>query len=80
VAADASAKLAVGIDADNASPAANEGLLAEVTKYGIAYVRRTYGGWTGASMRAGRISCCPSRFSPSSSFPTPRARTPPTRR
>jgi hypothetical protein len=48
---DASAKLAVLIDADNASPAAVEGLLAEVAKYGTAHVKRAYGDWTGASLR-----------------------------
>src|SRR6266487_2592221 len=49
--ADTSAKLAVLIDADNASPAAIEGLLAEVAKYGTAHVKRAYGDWTGTSLR-----------------------------
>jgi uncharacterized LabA/DUF88 family protein len=48
---DTSAKLAVLIDADNASPAAIDGLLAEVAKYGTAHVKRAYGDWTGASLR-----------------------------
>ena len=48
---DAFAKLAVLIDADNASPAVIEGLLAEVAKYGTAHVKRAYGDWTGASLR-----------------------------
>ena len=38
------------IDADNASPAAVEGLLAEVTKYGTAHVKRAYGDWTATSL------------------------------
>lgn len=38
--------LVVLIDADNASPAVLEGLLAEVSKYGIASVKRIYGDWT----------------------------------
>jgi uncharacterized LabA/DUF88 family protein len=49
--ADTSAKLAVLIDADNASPAVIEGLLAEVAKYGTAHVKRAYGDWTGTSLR-----------------------------
>src|SRR5487761_1495071 len=49
--ADISAKLAVLIDADNATPAAVEGLLAEVAKYGTAHVKRAYGDWTGTSLR-----------------------------
>src|SRR6201986_655518 len=48
---DTSAKLAVLIDADNASPAAIDGLLAEVAKYGTAHVKRAYGDWTGTSLR-----------------------------
>lgn len=38
--------LAVLIDADNASPAIVEGLLAEVAKIGVASVKRIYGDWT----------------------------------
>ncbi|QFU86793.1 NYN domain protein [Amycolatopsis sp. YIM 10] len=45
------AKLAVLIDADNAQPAIVDGLLAEVAKYGTAYVKRAYGDWTGTSLR-----------------------------
>src|ERR1700728_5309909 len=51
MASDTSAKLAVLIDADNASSAAIEGLLAEVAKYGTAHVKRAYGDWTGTSLR-----------------------------
>jgi hypothetical protein len=51
MASDTSAKLAVLIDADNASPAAVDGLLAEVAKYGTAHVKRAYGDWTGTSLR-----------------------------
>jgi uncharacterized LabA/DUF88 family protein len=38
--------LAVLIDADNASPAIIEGLLAEIAKFGVANVKRIYGDWT----------------------------------
>jgi hypothetical protein len=40
------AKLAVLIDADNASPAAINSLLDEVATYGSASVKRIYGDWT----------------------------------
>jgi uncharacterized LabA/DUF88 family protein len=43
---EASSSLAVLIDADNASPAIIEGLLAEVAKLGLASVKRIYGDWT----------------------------------
>lgn len=44
--ASASARLAILIDADNAQPAAVEGVLSEVARYGIAFIRRAYGDWT----------------------------------
>jgi uncharacterized LabA/DUF88 family protein len=40
------AHLAVLIDADNADPAIVEGLLAEISKFGVASVKRIYGDWT----------------------------------
>jgi uncharacterized LabA/DUF88 family protein len=46
-----SPKLAVLIDADNAQPAVVEGLLAEITKYGTATVKRAYGDWTGPQLK-----------------------------
>ncbi len=39
-------RLAVLIDADNADPAIVEGLLAEVSRFGVASVKRIYGDWT----------------------------------
>lgn len=42
--------LAVLIDADNASPAIIDGLLAEIAKYGVSSVKRIYGDWTGTSL------------------------------
>ena len=39
-------KLAVLIDADNASASAVSGLFAEIAKYGIASVKRIYGDWS----------------------------------
>ena len=46
------AKLAVLIDADNTQPAIIEGLLDEVSKYGIASVKRIYGDWTNTNLRS----------------------------
>lgn len=40
------ARLAVLIDADNASAAVVKELLEEVAKYGTATVKRAYGDWT----------------------------------
>jgi len=39
-------RLALLIDADNASPAIIGGLLAEISKYGVLTVKRIYGDWT----------------------------------
>jgi uncharacterized LabA/DUF88 family protein len=46
------AKLAVLIDADNTQPSIIEGLLSEVSKYGIASVKRIYGDWTSTNLRS----------------------------
>ncbi len=43
-------RLAVLIDADNASPAIIEHLLAEISKYGVATVKRIYGDWTSTNL------------------------------
>jgi Fe-S-cluster formation regulator IscX/YfhJ len=42
----ATARLAVLIDAENASPKVLPGLLSEVAKFGVASVKRAYGDWT----------------------------------
>lgn len=39
-------KLAVLIDADNASPSIVTGLISEISNYGVAVVSRVYGDWT----------------------------------
>jgi hypothetical protein len=46
-----SAKLAVLIDADNASAAIISELLAEVSRYGLATVKRIYGDWTTPNLK-----------------------------
>lgn len=43
---ESAARLAVLIDADNASSGIVEGLLAEIATYGTAHVKRIYGDWT----------------------------------
>jgi len=43
-------KMAVLIDAGNAQPAIAGALLAEVTKFGTAHVKRAYGDWTGTRL------------------------------
>lgn len=47
----ANLKLAVLIDADNATPVVADALLAEVAKYGTSFVRRAYGDWTGTNLK-----------------------------
>ena len=42
----AQGRLAVLIDADNASPGTVEELMAEVVRYGAATIKRAYGDWT----------------------------------
>ncbi|KAK2612623.1 hypothetical protein QQS21_001395 [Conoideocrella luteorostrata] len=44
-------KLAVLIDADNAQPSMASVLLAEIAKYGTAFVKRAYGDWTGNNLK-----------------------------
>ncbi len=43
-------KLAVLIDADNTGAGVIEVLLREITKFGIAYIKRIYGDWTSPQM------------------------------
>lgn len=47
---ESTAKLAVLIDADNAQPKMVSLLLAEIAKYGTAFVKRAYGDWTTPNM------------------------------
>ncbi|HRA90933.1 MAG TPA: nuclease, partial [Acinetobacter sp.] len=46
-----SKKLAVLIDADNASIASVSVVLEEVAKYGIASVKRIYGDWSNPALK-----------------------------
>ncbi len=47
---DTQKRLAVLIDADNASPKIIEGLLDEIAKYGLSSVKRIYGDWTSPNL------------------------------
>lgn len=44
-------KLAVLIDADNASPNIIKGLMAEIAKYGTAHAKRIYGDWNSPNLK-----------------------------
>ncbi|EQK98295.1 hypothetical protein G6O67_004172 [Ophiocordyceps sinensis] len=50
----ATTKLAVLIDTDNGQPITAAILLAEITKYGTALVKRAYGDWTDSGLRGWR--------------------------
>ena len=45
-------KLAVLIDADNAQASVIQELLAEVSRYGTATIKRAYGDWTTQNLRS----------------------------
>ena len=62
-------KLAVLIDADNAQPAAIQGLLDEIAKYGIASVKRIYGDWTSQSMTGWKEKLLTYSIQPIQQFP-----------
>jgi len=51
MAANTNPKLAVLIDADNAQAAVIQELLAEVSRYGTATIKRAYGDWTTTNLR-----------------------------
>jgi hypothetical protein len=61
-------RLAVLIDADNAPPAAIEGLLAEVAKYGVASVKRIYGDFTSTRMTQWKQALLKHSISPVQQF------------
>lgn len=48
---EATTKLAVLIDADNAQPIIIDSLLAEIANYGVASVKRIYGDWTAPNLK-----------------------------
>ena len=77
----ATARIAVLIDADNTSASHAAAILEELARYGIPTVKRAYGDWTTQNLVALEGRAPPPRDpARSSSSPTPRARTPRTRR
>ena len=61
-------KLAVLIDADNASPDIAEGLLREISKFGTATVRRIYGDWTNPNLRRWKMASLEHSLQPIQQF------------
>jgi len=51
MATNANQKLAVLIDADNAQASVIQELLAEVSRYGTATIKRAYGDWTTINLK-----------------------------
>lgn len=60
--------LAVLIDADNVTPDHATGLLAEVSKYGVASVRRMYGDWTTDRLRGWKTAALEHSIQPIQQF------------
>lgn len=61
-------RLALLIDADNASPSIIVGLLAEVAKYGVLTVKRIYGDWTTPSLNGWKETLLDHSISPIQQF------------
>ncbi|KAH6971894.1 NYN domain-containing protein [Ilyonectria destructans] len=62
-------RLAVLIDADNATPKSASPLLAEIAKYGTAFVRRAYGDWTGTTLTGWKEQLLTQSIQPVQQFP-----------
>lgn len=61
-------RLAILIDADNASPTIIRGLLAEVSKYGVPTVKRIYGDWTSPNLNGWKETLLSHSISPIQQF------------
>jgi uncharacterized LabA/DUF88 family protein len=61
-------RLALLIDADNASPSIIVGLLAEVAKYGVLTVKRIYGDWTTPNLNGWKETLLDHSISPIQQF------------
>ena len=68
-------RLAVLIDSDNTTAGLTTELLEELAKYGTPTIKRAYGDWTTTQLSGWKKELLATRSSPSSSSPTPRART-----
>jgi len=75
-----SSKLAVLFDADNAQASVVKELMAEVTKYGAATVKRAYGDWTTPNLAGWKEVLHDFAIQPIQQFRFTVARTLPTRR
>ncbi len=64
----ATQKLAVLIDADNAQPGLAGALLAEIAKYGTANVKRIYGDWTHTRLKGWKDVLLPHSIQPIQQF------------
>ena len=73
-------RLAVLIDADNATASVTTELLEEVAKYGTPTIKRAYGDWTTQHLVGWKEELLRHAIHRCSSSPTHAARTPPTRR
>ncbi|KAH6972473.1 NYN domain-containing protein [Ilyonectria sp. MPI-CAGE-AT-0026] len=63
------ARLAVLIDADNATPKSASHLLEEIAKYGTAFVKRAYGDWTGTNLTGWKEQLLTHSIQPVQQFP-----------
>jgi hypothetical protein len=70
-------RIALLIDADNVSHSKIALMLAELSKYGTANIRRAYGDWEAQALRAGRKSFTTLPSDQSSNSAIRRARMPP---
>ena len=71
-------RLAVLIDADNASRTAMKDVMAEVAVYGTPTIKRIYGDWTSPNMSTWKSILLECASPPSSSTAIPPGKTPPT--
>jgi uncharacterized LabA/DUF88 family protein len=72
--ASAARTLAVLIDADNAAPKAIEAVLAEITTYGTASVKRIYGDWTSPQLSSWKSTLLPLSIQPIQQFANTRGK------
>ena len=70
-------RLAVLIDADNASRTAMKDVMAEVAVYGTPTIKRIYGDWTAPNMNSWKSICWSVPSPPFSSTGTPPVKIPP---
>jgi hypothetical protein len=72
-------KLAVLIDADNAQASVIQELLAEVSRYGTATIKRAYGDWTTTNLKGWKDVLHTMAIQPIQQFAYTSGKMPPTR-